>query len=137
MRPSMGEACGRWGLRVVVGVALALGGCTVATHAMVPRIGSLGDEEGFKLLKPNAGVRRCEGSWRLAFGSLDDGMLDAAFQELLALDPEANAILHARAGWEWRSIGVYGWRCVSLEGDLVRMTSTVMLPMGGAHGGHH
>jgi len=92
--------------------------------------------EGFKLLRPEARVRVCEGSLIAAFGMGGSDLLERAVRELLGSDAEADAVIECQVEWTWHSIGFYGWHCVTLRGDLVRTASTMLLPMPSSHHGH-
>jgi hypothetical protein len=116
--------------------ALVLAGCAAAQGGRVPRLATTSDRDGFKLLRPQATVEVCRGSFGAAFGVADAGILDEAFRRALTLDPEADALVDVSLRWRWRSILVYGWQCVSLRGDVVRTISTVLVPMPADHAHH-
>jgi hypothetical protein len=61
-----------------------------------------------------------------------------AMARLLELDPEANAVVNARLEASFWSIGIYGRECLTMWGDVVRSTTSLLLPMPGheGHGGH-
>jgi hypothetical protein len=119
----------------VLAVATLLSGCT-AQLGSLPRVQALAATEGFKMLRPAQTVSECtaDGLGR----SRDPDLLEAAIRRLLARDEEADAVINARIESTHWSIGVYGRRCVTITGDVVRSAATILLPMGGhgAHGGH-
>jgi hypothetical protein len=106
-----------------------LGGCST-TLGTLPRIDAPDPSQGFKMLKPGATATACSGG---VVTSKGQRLMDLAVQRLLAQDEEANAIVDAEVESTSWSIGVYGRRCVTLRGDLVRTTSTVLLPMADGH----
>ena len=115
---------------------LLMAACTTSLGTF-PRLGLLSPSEGHKMLRPNEAVTECraEGPTTTKVDGADD-LAQKALRGLLALDEEANAVINARVESTWWSIGVYGRRCVTLRGDLVRSTTTVLLPMPGAHAEH-
>jgi uncharacterized membrane protein len=122
-------------MRGIVSGAL-LAACT-SSLGTFPRVALLSPLDGHKMLRPNEAVTECraEGPAAPTVDGVDD-LAQEALRRLLALDDEANAVINARVESTWWSIGVYGRRCVTLRGDLVRSTSTVLLPMPGVHGEH-
>jgi hypothetical protein len=111
-------------------------GCVVS-RGELPKVSMISPTDGFKLLRPAATVRVCDGSFRAALGMDAGDLLGIGLRRLLALDVEADAIVNGHVEWSWTSIGVYGWHCVTIEGDVVRAAPTVLLPMpGGHHEGH-
>lgn len=103
----------------------------------VPRLTPVGSLDGFKMLKPAARARECRpGAIWESRGAAEEELATRALQRLLALDDEADAVLDARLEWTWWTIGVYGRRCVTLTGDVVRSVRTVVLPMPGHESGH-
>jgi hypothetical protein len=109
----------------------------------VPRLAAPDPNAGHKMLQPQATVTECltETPWARP-GPAGDDLLQRAVARLLAADAEADAIVDARLEWTGWSVGVYGRRCVTLTGDVVRSIRTVVLPMpvhGGSHSahGHH
>jgi hypothetical protein len=89
---------------------------------------------GYKMLKPNGVVTRCGRSgWT---NDHEPALTQAAFQQLLSGDEEANALSNATLQWTGWSVGFYGKQCVTLRGDVVRSATTILLPMGEGHGGH-
>jgi hypothetical protein len=114
--------------------ALTLG-CGMS--ATLPRVTRVDPLAGFKMLKPGATVRECRGGpvWTRSDPSEQDLGL-VALRRLLETDDEADAVVNARLEWTSWSVGVYGRRCVTLTGDLVRSIRTVRLPMPGDHGDH-
>ena len=137
-RTRIAEACRGLLLVFMGGVApgLLVAACTTSVGTF-PRIGLLSPADGHKMLRPNESVTECraEGPAATAGDGIDD-LAQEALRRLLALDDEANAVINARVESTWWSIGVYGRRCVTLRGDLVRSTTTVLLPMPGGHAGH-
>jgi hypothetical protein len=98
----------------------------------VPRLEPFEAAQGFKMLRPAATTTVCRATGPLAGGEPEDP-LEAALRELLARDHEATTIVNARIESTSWSVGVYGRRCVTLTGDVVRPTSTVLLPMEHEH----
>jgi hypothetical protein len=97
----------------------------------IPRVAPTDPTQGFKMLQPGASATACRSG---GAGTEDADLIGRALRTLLARDREATEVVNARAestGW---SIGVYGRQCVTLTGDVVRTTPTVLLPM--EHGGH-
>ena len=90
--------------------------------------------EGHKMLRPGLSVTECRSGVPWAHGA--DDLLGSAFERMLAGDEEANLVLNVRIESTWWSVGVYGGRCVTLTGDLVRTTTTILLPMPASHGDH-
>jgi hypothetical protein len=102
----------------------------------LPRVAADDPRDGFKLLRPHARAERCEGALFGTFSTSESGAVAAVFRDLLALDEEATMVHGARVEWTAWSIGVYGRRCIEMEGDVVRPAATVLLPMAGEHVGH-
>lgn len=119
-------------LRSIVLVLVATSACRTPV-GRVPRLEALDPAQGFKMLRPGATTTVCRSTGALA-GSAADDPLEAALDDLLARDEEATALVNGRIESTSWSIGVYGRRCVTLTADVVRPTSTVLLPM--EHGGH-
>src|SRR5262249_55987648 len=88
--------------------------------------------QGFKMLRPAATTTVCRATGPLASHEPEDP-LEAALRELLAADREATTIVNGRIESTSWSVGVYGRRCVTLTGDVVRPTATVLLPMEHEH----
>ena len=130
-RPAEGRS--RGGAGRLVASAVVLGGCTVAVGG-VPRLEQLDPAQGFKMLRPSATATACAGRGMFSSAPPDD-LLATAFRELLARDDEATAVVNGRVESTTWTVGVYGRRCVTLTGDVVRFATTVMLPM--EHGHHH
>jgi hypothetical protein len=120
---------------LVAAVAVATVGCA-AVVGRAPRLEALDPAQGFKMLRPAARATVCR-SIGLAAAAEEDDLLDAALRQLLARDEEATSVLNAQVESTSWSIGVYGRRCVTLTGDVVRSTTTVLLPMSGHHGHDH
>ena len=121
--------------RALLAASMSLAGCALA-RGRLPAIAKTSPEDGFKMLQPHAVVRRCRGSVAAGFGRPDPELLGDTVRDALARDEEANGIRNVTVQWTWRSFGLYGWHCIEIEGDLVRSTSTVLVPMVGEHGGH-
>ncbi len=102
----------------------------------LPRVAADDPRDGFKLLRPHARAERCEGALFGTFSTSESDALAAVFRDLLALDEEATMVRGPRVEWTAWSIGVYGRRCIEMEGDVVRPAATVLLPMAGEHVGH-
>jgi hypothetical protein len=101
----------------------------------IPRVTAFPAETGYKLLRPAAVAVACEsGFFR---GAASDDLLARTTADLLARDTEADAIVQAKIEWTGWSIGVYGRRCVRVEGDVVRSVRTILLPMAGDAHRHH
>jgi hypothetical protein len=114
---------------------LALAACARGSGT-IPRMTALPPESGYKLLRPAAVAVACEGGF--FEGNASSDLLARTTADLLARDAEADAILQAKVEWTGWSIGVYGRRCVRVEGDVVRSVRTILLPMahGDGHQGH-
>jgi hypothetical protein len=87
------------------------------------------------MLRPTASATVCRNEGPLSRPATPD-LLDAALLELLRRDGEATAVVNGRIESTTWTIGVYGRTCVTLTGDVVRFTTTVLLPMDGNHHGH-
>jgi hypothetical protein len=118
---------------LIATACVALVACSSAVGTL-PRVAALAPSEGYKMLKPDLAATECRVATPWARN--EDDLLAAAFQRLLAHDPEANLVINARVESTWWSVGVYGRRCVTLTGDLVRTTTTILLPMPASHGDH-
>ena len=135
MRSVTAEGAGRV-VRSLVGsvvVALTLGACTSSVGTL-PRVAAAAPQEGYKMLRPGLAATECGAA--IPWGAGEDDLLGRAFRRLLERDAEANLVINARVESTWWSIGVYGRRCVTLTGDLVRTTTTILLPMPASHGDH-
>ena len=117
---------------VILSAAL-LSSCTTSLGTL-PRVQAPPDTQGYKMLRPAQAVVECAGDGLAASDSRD--LLDAAIRRLLASDEEADSVVNARVESTQWSLGVYGRRCVTVTGDVVRSTSTILLPMPGEHQGH-
>lgn len=118
-----------------IAAAMTLAACTTSLGTL-PRVGPTLHTQGHKMLKPNAAVTECTATGMgTPAGGVED-LLQEALRELLALDDEADGVMNARVQSTWWSVGVYGRRCVTLTGDLVRSTTTILLPMSGGHAEH-
>jgi len=113
--------------------AMVLSGCTT-TLGSLPRVQPLPATEGYKMLRPAQTGSECRSEGLGATGSQD--LLGAVMGRLLARDEEADAVINARVESTHWSLGVYGRRCVTVTGDVVRSASTILLPMPGGHQGH-
>jgi hypothetical protein len=124
MRPT------RAGVTLLAGLTMA---CSTSTT--LPRLTLVDPLDGFKMLRPSARATECGGAafWGRP-ATRDLGAL--ALARLLNSDDEADAVVNARLEWTWWSIGVYGRRCVTVTGDVVRSIRTVRLPMPVHHGDH-
>ena len=116
---------------IVAGALLS--SCTTGLGTL-PRVQAPPDTQGFKMLRPAQTAVECAGDGIVASEARD--LLGAAVRRLLARDEEADSVINARVESTQWSIGVYGRRCVTLTGDVVRSTSTILLPMPGEHEGH-
>jgi hypothetical protein len=116
---------------ILAGVVLS--SCTAGLGSL-PRVQAPPDTQGYKMLRPAQTAVECAGEGLAASEPRD--LLDAAVRQLLARDDEADSVINARVESTQWSLGVYGRRCVTLTGDVVRSTSTIMLPMPGEHQGH-
>ena len=114
-------------------LVVATSGCDTPI-GRVPRLEPLDVAQGFKMLRPAATTTVCRATGPLGGGQPED-LLEAALRELLARDEEATTIANGRIESTSWSIGVYGRQCVTLTGDVVRPTSTVLLPMEHDHHG--
>ncbi len=135
MHDGRAETCVAW-----MSAALMVVGTSACRTPVgrVPRLEPLDATQGYKMLRPAATTTVCRTTGPLAGHERDDS-LEAALRELLARDREATTVVNGRIESTSWSIGVYGRRCVTLTGDVVRPTSTVLLPMEHeGHGmGHH
>jgi hypothetical protein len=128
------------GIRAVwLVAAFGIVGC--GTSTTLPRVMRADPFEGVKMLKPGATATECRSTvlWRSA-PSPEGDIGVRALERLLASDEEADAVVNARFAWTSWSVGVYGRRCVTVTGDVVRSIRTVRLPMPQSHGdhtGHH
>jgi hypothetical protein len=109
-----------------------LSSCTTGLGTL-PRVQAPPDTQGYKMLRPGQTAVECAGE---GLGSEPRDLLDAAVRGLLARDDEADSLINARVESTQWSLGVYGRRCVTVTGDVVRSTSTILLPMPGEHQGH-
>ena len=116
---------------IVAGVVLS--SCTAGLGTL-PRVQAPPDTQGYKMLRPAQTAVECAGEGLAASEPRD--LLDAAVRQLLARDAEADSVINARVESTQWSLGVYGRRCVTVTGDVVRSTSTILLPMPGEHQGH-
>ena len=123
-------------LRLILLAATSLVVGCVRTTGTLPRVAVDNPRDGFKLLRPHARAERCEGALFGTFSTSEGDVLEDVFRDLLALDEEATMVRGARVEWTAWSIGVYGRRCIAMEGDVVRPAATVLLPMAGEHLGH-
>ncbi len=115
-------------------MVLAVVACT-GTVGTLPRITLLAPTDGFKMLRPNVSATRCRAGGLFA---RDDGDLaGAAVKDLLTRDDEGDAVLNVKVESTSWSLGVYGRRCVTVSGDVVRSVRSVVLPMPGSHAEHH
>ena len=115
---------------VVALVTFVTMGCGTV-RGRLPRIDGPDERAGFKMLRPNAEARACEGVFVGQGGSRD--LVAEVIATLLARDDEATTIVHAELEWSWTWLGIYTRRCVRIRGDVVRPTSTVMIPMAHHH----
>jgi hypothetical protein len=114
--------------------ALGTGGCT-ATLGHVALVTPEDAAPATKLLRPGAEGRSCR-SWVLGIPTAGgDPSLDDALAQILALDPEGNAVANVEVRSERTVTGIYNRRCVVVRGDLVRTIATMTLPIPGGH--HH
>ncbi len=104
-----------------------------ASLGSLPRVQLPPDGQGYKMLRPAQTIGVCQRRRRRS-GARD--LLGAAIRRLLARDPEADSVINARVESTRWSLGVYERRCVTVTGDVVRSTSTILLPMPGGHQGH-
>jgi hypothetical protein len=100
----------------------------------LPRVQAPPDTQGYKMLRPAQTAVECAGDGPRRFGAARPAR--RAVRRLLARDGEADSVINARVESTQWSLGVYGRRCVTVTGDVVRSTSTIMLPMPGEHQGH-
>ena len=107
-------------LVLVVGCATRLG--------TVPFAGVDADVVGVKLLRPGIETRVCRTSLLSLTIGPETPPLDAAIGQLLALDSEANVIVHAEVRERQFLTGVYNRRCFVVRGDLGRTVSTIVIP---------
>ena len=126
-----GSRIARRSAALVAGALLS--SCTAGLGTL-PRIQAPPDTQGYKMLRPAQTAVECARDGLLASEPRD--LLDAAVRGLLARDQEADSVINARVESTQWSLGVYGIRCVTVTGDVVRSTSTVLLPMPGDHQGH-
>lgn len=133
-RPGRGRrSLSRYG--VVVGIVLS-GCCTVP-------LGELGfvsrDSEpvGTKLLHPGTVARSCQTSI-LGVPIGPRMSMENALAQILAVDPEGNAITDMHLTWHGVHAALYNRDCLEVRGNLVRTISTVTLPhhAGHDHEGH-
>jgi hypothetical protein len=117
-------------------ICLSLTACTNVSGT-IPRVTALPHDAGYKLLRPGAVSVACESGFLPDALVPTDDLLARTTADLLARDVEADAVVRARidvTGW---SIGLYGRRCVRVEGDVVRSVRTILLPMADGGHGHH
>jgi hypothetical protein len=133
-RPPAAEAYDAARVGFALATAAIMIGCTDVVGGM-PRVERLDPAAGFKMLKPRATTTVCRATG-LVSPSASEDLLGTALRELLARDAEATTVLNASVESTSWSLGVYGKRCVTLTGDVVRSTTTVLLPMNGVHEGH-
>ena len=126
-------SCHLAGRSVALVAGALLSSCTAALGTL-PRVEAPADTQGYKMLRPAEMVVECAGDGLAASEPRD--LLDAAVRRLLARDQEADSVINARVESTQWSLGVYGRRCVTVTGDVVRSTSTILLPMPGDHQGH-
>jgi hypothetical protein len=120
---------------LVAGLAvLGMAGCTT-TVGTLPRVTLLAPTDGFKMLKPKESTTRCRSEW-LTVGAESD-LTDSAVRSLLARDDESDALVDVVVESTAWSVGIYGRRCVTVTGDVVRSVRSVLLPMPESHRGHH
>jgi hypothetical protein len=117
-------------------ITLLGSGCGRGTVDLA-RLAPTDPAQGFKMLRPQATATECrlEAPWRPGGSSTDD-LVDRALTALLRSDAEADAVVNTRLEWTSWTVGVYGRRCVTLTGDVVRSIRTVLLPMPGHDAGH-
>jgi hypothetical protein len=115
----------RAGAGLIVGVCAFLAACT-SMVGPIPRVSTMRDGDGFKMLRPGASATVCGGE--ATSGS--PGVIAQAIELLLSSDPEAEAVIDAVVSVR-RS--PFGRHCATVRGDVVRATRTVMLPMAGEH----
>jgi len=115
-------------------MSVVLSGCAT-TIGGVPRLEPADPAAGVKMLRPAAIATVCRSEGVLSPAEPRD-LLGTAFRELLSRDEEATAVVDAQIESTSWTIGVYGRRCVTLTGDVVRFTTTVLLPMGKGHHVH-
>jgi len=120
-------------LLVTLGAALA--GCTSGL-GHVPLLPRDGTAPATKLLRPDVEGRSCRRSvFGLAVGPDGEPSISEAIEQILALDAEGDAVANAEVRWERVVTGLHNRRCVVVRGDLVRIISTMTLPVPGGH--HH
>jgi hypothetical protein len=117
---------------VIVSAAF-LSSCTTGLGTL-PRVQAPPDTQGYKMLRPAQTAVECAGDGLVVSEPPD--LLDTAIRRLLARDKESDSVVNARVESTQWSLGVYGRRCVTVTGDVVRSTSTILLPMPGEHQGH-
>jgi hypothetical protein len=122
----------RW---TTLALGLSLEACA-SMSGTLPRVTALPPEAGYKLLRPGAVAVACDSGFFPDVRPMAGDLLARTTADLLTRDAEADAIVRAKVDWSGWSMGVYGRRCVRMEGDVVRTVRTVLLPMPGEHGHH-
>jgi len=118
--------------RVCAGLVLAVCAVLPACTSMVgpiPRVSAVHETDGFKMLRPGASATVCG----TETPTDAQGAIAKAIDQLLASDPEAEAVIDAVVSVR-RS--PFGGHCATVRGDVVRATRTVVLPMPGEHRHH-
>ena len=125
------EGHGGWSASVVPLIGCILLVACASTSGTIPRVTAMAPEAAYKLLLPGAVAVACEGEFFPSMAPTSADLVSTATTDLLARDEEADAIVQAKIRWSAWSIGLYGRRCLRMEGDVVRSVRTILLPMGG------
>jgi len=115
-----------------VAVILALAGCSMSLGSVgvvAPEASSV----GLKMLRPAVSGRSCRSSIAGLPLAAGEPELREAVAQILALDPEGNALGNAEVRSQRLVTGLYNRRCVEVRGDLVRIVPSVTLPMPSHH----
>jgi len=124
----------RWPLALTA-IGILLGACgteTVTTGILGPGASGV----GVKMLRPAAVGRVCRASLLGFVQTSKNPLLAEALEQILALDPEGDAVANARVRWDHVTTGVYNRHCVEVRGDLVRVVPTMVLGGPAGHADH-
>jgi len=118
-------------------VLLALG---AACARSVGGLGVVADDPaviGTQMLRPGVEGHSCRTTVLgvpLRAGTPD---VREAVQQMLAVDADANVVVHADVRTRALLTGLYNRRCVDVRGDVARVTSRLVLPAGPGHEHQH
>lgn len=112
---------------------IALSSCCAAPIGSIAFLSREPEPVGVKLLRPGLVGRSCEAflvGIRIGAGQLS---VEDAVAQILASDPEGNAVTNARLSWHGVTTGLYNWVCLEVKGDLSRTVSTITFPPSSGH----